>query len=461
MSKNKILKATSNAEILSFFINQNPELASEIDLPVQGESTIEIGKLICDNQRYKNMFINTVNLIGLTVIKENRWQNPWANITDKGVLRFGQQIREIIQDLAKVHDYNTNYSNKEKFLDTEVPDIYQYIHQLNFQKFYEVTVNEAELRMAFNDEENGLYNFIESTIANLYESYEYDKYLVDKYQLCRRIVDGTVKSMHIDIAGKDAREILAEMKGISNLMSFRSPNYNPAGVRRATKLEDQYLMIDATRTAINETSVYATSFFRNDAEVKTNLAMIDTFADSDEARLVELLGDAYVPFTEAEKESLSHIVGAIISKDFFMDYYYALDGNGKMTTEFMNPTTLDRNVFLHVWNVISTSPFANAIVFTIGEPKVTEVTVSPSEASISAGQKLQLTATVTTGGFANKSVVWSVVEAGGEETPVTVDMKGLVTIPADYDTSGENPVVIKATSVFDSTKSAEASITVL
>lgn len=39
-----VIKATTNAEILSYFINQNPELASEIDLPVQGESTIEIGK---------------------------------------------------------------------------------------------------------------------------------------------------------------------------------------------------------------------------------------------------------------------------------------------------------------------------------------------------------------------------------------------------------------------------------
>ena len=35
----KILKnARTNAEIVSLIINQNPELASEIDLPVQGES---------------------------------------------------------------------------------------------------------------------------------------------------------------------------------------------------------------------------------------------------------------------------------------------------------------------------------------------------------------------------------------------------------------------------------------
>ena len=95
MAKNKILKATTNSEIISYFINQNPEIASELDLPVQGESTEKYGKLIMDNVRYKNMFINTVNLIGLTVIKENRWENPWDNFTTKGTLRFGEQIREV------------------------------------------------------------------------------------------------------------------------------------------------------------------------------------------------------------------------------------------------------------------------------------------------------------------------------------------------------------------------------
>lgn len=464
----KTLKHTTNAEILSYFINQNPEIASEIDLPVQGESTLEIGRLIVDNQRYRNMFINTINLIGLTIIKENRWENPWSGFTDKGTLRFGQQIREIIQDIAKVYDFNENYSNKERFLQTEVPDVYQYLHQLNFQKFYETTINESELRMAFENEESGLYTFINNTISNLYETYEYDKYLVDKYQICRRIVDGTIPSKKIsDIQNKTARQILSEMKGISNLMSFKSPNYNPAGIRRATKLEEQYLMIDAQRTAINETEIYATSFFRNDAEVKTNLAMIDSFSETDSARLTELLGKAYIPFTEEEKTELSTIVGCIIARDFFMDYYYTLEGtpNGKRQTEFLNPTTLDRNVFLHVWNVLSTSPFANCCVFTTDTPAVTSVEVAPAELSITAGLPVKLTAVVKTSGFANKSVIWSVESAPGEkETKVTVDNFGNVTIPKDYtptDVDSPNPIKIKATSVFDNTKTAIASITVL
>lgn len=454
MAKTNTLKATSNAEIISYFLNQNPEIREEIGLPVQGQSTIEIGRLIVDNARYRNAFINTVNLIGLTIIKENRWENPWQSFTDKGRLRFGQQIREIILDLAKVHDYNENYAKKTKFLETEVPDVYQYLHQLNYQKWYETTVNDGLLRMAFDNEENdGLYDFINMCVSNLYETYEYDKYLVDKYQLCRRIVDGTITAVTIDTS-KDARGILAEMKGVANLMAFKSPKYNPAGVRRATKLENQFLMLDAKRQAINSTEVLATSYFLNEAEMKTNSALIDTFFETDDARLAELLKDAYTPFTESEKTQLQKVLGLIIADDFFMDYYYALDESqeGKEQTEFKNPTTLDRNIFLHAWLVISTSPFANACVFVDGTPSVTSVTVSPATATVSKGQSIKLSATVVTENFANKSVQWSI---NVEDATITQD--GILKVPSNA-TSTE--ILVTATSIYDNTKTGTATITV-
>lgn len=348
-----VLKVNDTLSLASYIVNQNPELKAEIGLPVQGQDPKEYGKLISKNERYRNMFINTVNLIGLTLIKRNNWENPWEIFANRGQLRYGMQIRELIQDLAKVHDYNENYDNKSKFLATEVPDVYNYIHNLNFQKWYETTVNESELQMAFDDD-SSLIEFIESTIGNLYESFKYDKYIADKYQLCRRIVDGTVPTKQIEnFDSKDARTILAEMKAVSNLMTFKSPNYNPAGVRRATRFDDQFLMIDATREAINSTSVFATSYFLDEAKTKTNMALIDSFSENDWERLEELLGDDFVPFTTTEITQLQQVVGFVFSREWFMDYFYALDGNenpeGKRQTEFMNPTTLDRNVYLHSW----------------------------------------------------------------------------------------------------------------
>lgn len=467
----KIIKATTDSELLSYIINVTPELQSEIDLPVQGESIAPIGKIIINNQRYKNAFINTVNLIGLTVIKRNGWDNPWE-FTKRGTLRFGQQIRELVLDLCNVYDYNTNFSDKDKFLSTEVPNVFNYIHEVNFQKWYQTTTSDAQLAMAF-DSEGGLFDFIDEAISMLYESLKYDTYLVDKYMLCRRIVDGTITSVKItDYSTLTPRQRVSFMKNISNKMTFRSPNYNPAGIRRATRFDDQMLVMNTQFEADLSTEVLATSYFRNDAEFKTNMALIDSFSETDTARLAELLGDAYVEFTETELTALAKVPAVIISREWFMDYDYALDADSESMkqTEFYNPTTLENNHYLHAWRVFSTSPFENAVVFTSDTPAVTSVTVSPATATVSAGMDIKLSATVATTGFANKAVQWSVVEADGQQTghPVVIDVDGNLHIPADYvgsetvsDVTTYNDITVKATSVFNGTTNNTAVIRVV
>lgn len=434
MGSKNTLSAKSSAELLSYIINVTPELREEIDLPVQGQSIAPIGKIIINNERYRNAFINTINLIGLTVIKRNGWENPW-NFTTRGTLRFGQQIREIINDLCNVYDYNVNFSNKERFLQTVVPNVLNYMHEVNFQKFYQTTTSDAQLAMAFETED--LFTYIDDAISMLYESLKYDTYIVDKYMLCRRILDGTVTSYKIsNFANKTTREIVAEMKGVSNKMTFRSPNYNPAGIRKATRFEDQICIINTDFDGKITTEVLATSYFRNDAEMKTQMALIDGFSDYDKERLTELLGSAFVDFTDAEKTALAKIPAVIISREWFMDYDYALNTeSGEKQTEFYNPTTLENNHFLHAWRVFSTSPFENAVVFEQDDISVTSVSVSPSTATVSKGQKLQLSADVTTTGFANKGVYWG-INSVAETAGAKINQDGELSVPSNYNSTG-------------------------
>ena len=428
-----VLKAANDAELLSYIINVTPELRDNIDLPVQGESIAPIGKIIVNNSRYRNAFINTVNLIGLTVIKRNGWENPWK-FTRRGSLRFGQQVRELVLDLCNVYDYNENFGDKERFLKTVVPNVFNYMHELNFQKFYQTTTSDSQLAMAF-DTEGGLYQFIDASIGMLFESLKYDTYIVDKYQLCRRILDGTVTSVKIsNYASLTPRARVAFMKNYSNKMTFRSPNYNPAGVRVATSFENQILIMNTEFEADMSTDVLATSYFRNEAEFRSNLAICDSFADADESRLSELLGSAYVPFTDDEKTALAKVPAVIISREWFMDYDYILDSGSNMKeTEFYNPTTLENNHFLHAWRVFSTSPFENAVVFTTDTPAVTAVAVSPESATMYKGQKLQLSAAVTATGFANKAVLWS-IDSSSASKGASINQKGELNVPSDYPT---------------------------
>jgi hypothetical protein len=45
------------------------------------------------------------------------------------------------------------------------------------------------------------------------------------------------------------------------------------------------------------------------------MAMIDTFSETDDARLTELLGEGFTPFTEAEKTALKSEILASLNKE--------------------------------------------------------------------------------------------------------------------------------------------------
>lgn len=467
----------NDAELLSYIINSQPVLRDNIDLPVQGESIAPIGKIIVNNERYKNAFINAINVIGLTMIDKNYWEDPWENFTNNGYMSFGDSAREMAVDIADVFDYNTYATDVDHFLENVVPNVLEYIHPLNYQKFYKTTTSDTQMAMAFYNE-GGLVSLIDEIISSLYEGYKYDKYIVNKYMLCRRILDGTITSVQIaNYASLSARERVAAMKNVSNLMTFRNPNYNPAGLRIATPFAKQIAIVNTDFEASLSTEVLATSFFRNDAEMKSRMALIDGYGNHDVARLTEVLGDQFVPFTSDELTALATIPVTLIDDEFFQNKTYRLDGAaetdseyafteggraGFKRTSFYNPETLKNNHWLHYWGIKSTSPFKQAVVFTTQAVSVTSVSVSPATATITAGQNLQLSATVVTTGFANKAVIWS-VDSTSAAAGVTITQSGLLKVPADVESiiGSETEITVTATSVYDSTKSNTATITIL
>ena len=449
-SLDKVIVTRDNASLLSYIINQDPILTANIDLPVQGQDIAPIGKLIVSDQRYKNAFLNVVNVIGLTVIQDKRWRSPWDEFTEKGTMNLGQTVRELFVDIANVYDYNSYKSDVDHFLDNVVPNVYEYMHEINYEKFYKTTTSDEEIAMAFATE-GGLFNLINNIVASLYEGYEYDKYIVEKYLLCKRILDGTV-AVH-KLTADTIRGKVAEMKSISDKMTFRKPNYNPAGVRSFSSFENQFFILDTAFDGNMSVEVLATSYFRNDAMLKSNMAVVDGWNDHDTTRLSELLGSQYEAFSGDDLTALATIPAVIIDRDFFQVYNYYYDNRA---TEFFNPETLRTNHWLHTKKVISSSPFAPAVVFTTLTPAVSSVTVSPSTATVNVGNSILLSATVATTGFANKAVTWS-VDSSAKADGVSIDVSGKLNIPA---TASVESITVTAKSVFDTTKSGTATITV-
>ena len=488
MGLQKAFRIENDAQLLSALVNQinrDPQVSSELPLPVQGTpdevraSIQNIGKLILQSDRYRNAFINAINVIGLVMVNRNAWEDPWEEFTNRGTMNFGDSAVEMTVDIASVFDYNATANNPTAFLSHVVPNVYTYIHRINYQKYYKVTTSDAQMAMAFN-REGGLISLVDEVIQSLFEGYKYDKYLVNKYMLCRRILDGTVTPYYIaNYNSLTPRQRATEIKNVSSLMTFRSPNYNPAGLRIATPFSRQIAIVDTAYDAELETDVYATSFFQDSARMKPRLALIDGYANHDVARLQQIFdlgdGNTFTPFTSDELSALGNVIATIIDDEWFQNYNYALDydaepfdngsrGDGTKMTDFYNPESLKHTMWLHYWGIKSTSPQKQAVVFSKTAPSITSVTISPATAEVSAGIDVQLSAVVVASGFANQSVIWdvvSVVDSSSQavaSSGVSVDINGKVKVPSTL--SAGDVITIKATSIFDSTKYNTATITI-
>lgn len=408
------------------------------------ESIRQIGATIMDYPELQNEFVSAlINRIALVVVTSKTYQNPWA-IFKRGVLDFGESIEEIFVDIAKVETYDPADAENTLYK-RYLPNIRSAFHVLNYEKFYPVTISDAELRKAFTSYA-GVSDLIARIVNSLYSALNYDEYQTMKYMLARKILSGMVTPVAIsDVT--DAKTVVKAVKGIVNKMRFMSPDYNIAHVKTFSDPAEQYILLDTQFDADMDVDVLATAFNMDKAEFIGRRVLIDGFGNLDSARLAELFANDpnYVALTSAEIAALNTIPCAIVDRDFFMIY-----DNLLQFREDYNGKGLYWNEFLHAWKTFSLSPFANAAVAVAGVPTVTAVALSAPATAV-AGSVAHVLATVTTTNFAPQTVEWSI-----SPSTCTVDAAGNVTIPSGF----TGTITVTATSTYDSTKSATATITV-
>ena len=412
------------------------------------ESIREIGAIIMDYPALQNEFLSAlVNRIGRVLVTSKMYENPWA-MFKKGMLEFGETIEEIFVNIAKPYQFDPAVAESTVFK-REIPDVRSAFHIMNYQKYYKATIQNDQLRQAFLSWQ-GITDLIAKIVDAMYTGANYDEFQTMKYMLAKHIINGQLYPVTIPtVETANMKAIVSTIKSVSNKFEFLSPKYNLAGVQTHTKKTDQYLLINSKFDAEMDVEVLASAFNMDKAEFAGHRVLVDSFGDLDIDRLNVLFADdpTYTEIGEADLQALDAIPAIMVDKDWFMifDNFYNF-------TEQYNGEGLYWNYWYHVWKTFSVSPFANNALFIPGTPAVTSVTVSPATANVSAGQRVQLSAVVQTTDFAPQSVVWSVTSGNN----VTVNQSGTVDIGADA--TGE--IVITATSVYDSTKSGKATLTV-
>lgn len=431
-----------------------PGLAAPAAADYALESLRNAGSVITSYEPLANAFLNALyNRIGRVLITSKTYYNPWT-VFKRGIMELGDTVEEVFVNLIKAHQFDPLIAETEVFK-REKPDVRSAFHTMNYQKFYKTTVSHQQLRQAFLSFD-GITNLVRGIIEAIYKSANYDEFLLMKLTFGLRALNGGFTPLAISTpSSANSNAIVTSIKTISDDITELSGEYNEAGVHNNTEKNDQYLIL--TNSFANLVDVETLAFAFNMDKVTFAGHIIRTksfgFSADELVRLNELIADnPNLPAVDAAMNAkLKTIPGILIDRNFPMIF----DNLTEMHDQD-NGQGLYRNYFYHVWKTFSTSPFANAILFTTETPTVTSVTITPATASVQKGTLTNFRVAVVVDGFESARVVWSI--SGNVSPNTTIDQQGRLLVAKDETAA---TITVTVTSAIDDTKTDDATVTVL
>lgn len=384
----------------------------------------EIGNAMLQYQSTQNEFLNAlVNRIARVIISSKSYENP-LRAFKKGMLEYGETIEEIFVNIAKAHPFDPILAEKTVFK-REIPDVSAVFHKMNYKNFYKATISQEQLRQAFLSAE-GVTDLIGKIVDSMYTGSEFDEFLCMKHLIEDDATRGRMYPVVIPTpTAATAKEIVTKIKGVSNQLEFLSSKYNAMGVMNFTKKPDQILIIDAEFDAVIDVEVLASAFNMSKAEFMGQRVLIDNFG------------------------TLTGCVAALVDREWFMVF-----DNMMSFTENYNGEGLYWNYFYHVWKTFSTSPFANALIFTTDNQSITSVTVNGATTA-KLGDVVQYNAVVEGTSLAPQAVTWTVT--GTQPVKSVIDWTGKLLLAPD---ETNDTLTITATSVYDTSKRDSLTLTI-
>lgn len=363
-------------------IRNNASYAYQKDIPKieQEEDIPKVGEILFGNPTHSNEFINAlVNRIALVRVQSATFNNPYKHLK-KGYLEFGESVEDIFVGIIKAVKYDPEKGASREYKRT-LPNVQSVFHLTNWRVMYPITIEKQALRRAFTSAD-GVTNLITSIINQVYQSAEYDEYLLFKYLLIKAISHGKVYTQSIDTANMNS--VAVAFRGKSNLLPIdMTGRFNESHVQNNTALDKQCIFMDADFNAKFDVEVLASAFNMNKAEFIGKLHLIDDFSSFDNERF-ESIREESTGLEEVTAEELAlmkNVKGVLLDEEWFQVYDNLFEFN-----ETPVGSGLYWNYWLHVWKTVSYSPFANAIAFvdsgaTIDKPKTITVEVTGKDIS--------------------------------------------------------------------------------
>lgn len=323
------------------------------NIPLATNATLQsTGGAIMQYTPFMNEFINgLVNRILFQEAHNMTYDNPLRIF--KGVdIPYGTDVQDSIANPAVATPYDS--SAMSDVLSPASPDVKTVYYRRNRQDKYKVTVYDAVLAGAFTNADT-FNNFVSMILNTLTSGDNIDEFKLMKGVVGQAINDGNINKTSLT-AGTDhrafAETLVTDLRAKYLQFQFPSTKYNcyqkmakAKGIENATPLttwtspDRISVLVRADVAAYTDVEVLAKAFNMSKADFLGRQVMVDSFGDT---------GDAAKTL-------------AIIADNTFLRTH---DNRFQMAETPYNASTLSRTYFLHHWETMACSPFANAWAFT-------------------------------------------------------------------------------------------------
>ena len=398
----RIANTTLNASTIDILnvIRQNASLEYQNSVPTVTQETDipKVGEVLCGYPAFANQFINAlVNRIALVRVKSATFNNPYSRLK-KGYLEYGETVEEIFTNIAKVFTFSEEKAEARE-LKRYIPDVKAAFHAINWRVIYPVTIEEEQLRQAFLSL-SGVQDMIARIVDTVYVAAEYDEFLLFKYLIIKAVNAGKMYPASINVS--DIKNAAIGFRGTSNLLPFMSSKYNVAGVMNTTPKSRQAIFMDAMFNAQYDVNILASAFNMDKADFEGRLHLIDDFTTFDNERwdVIRSESTGLESVSSSELAVMADVIAILGDEDWFQIY----DNLAKFTEKYV-ASGLRWNYFYHNWKTISTSPFANMVVFvknsaSLGSPSAVVYKVASIDTDASGSKVINFDLYSVTGGTA-------------------------------------------------------------
>lgn len=311
----------------SDWVNNIPELTRD--------NVTEVGNAILNYQPAKESFFNNfIVKITLQLFDGMVADNKFKHLKMNNVVG---NIEDSYVDYIKGENYDPE---SEELLKKAIANIKTLYHQEDRRLKYKTSISDEQVRKAMLST-NGLSQLNATILATLTNSAEFDEFTMVKELLLANFENrGKVVVVDEENNKDRASATLYEIKKHSARMTYVSSEYNKMGVKNATSLNNQLVVLHEDVKLDMDFGTFADIYNIDKISIGEKVITVDNFNEGE----VTVDGTTY------------DLLAIIVDKRAFR----IADTLRQMET-FRNPDTLTTTYFLHIWQLMSMAFFHNML----------------------------------------------------------------------------------------------------